>query len=85
MKTSIHHLVPKSKWGSNERVNKLVLPDKAHVNIHRFFYNDTPVEQLSRLLKLNTKCLTPEFKREISEILDWGDNEYYYKDWVWVK
>lgn len=48
----------------------MMIEDTKHVNHHRVFKNDTPVEQLRRMLNFNSKALTFEFIKEIEHVLD---------------
>lgn len=67
--TTTHHIVPKSREGSNIRANKVELDERVHVALHRIFSNMTPVEQMERLLRINASALTNEFKDDVSRIL----------------
>ena len=84
-KLTVHHLVPRSKWWSNESINKVRLPNITHVNLHRFFSNDTPVEQIERVLKFNDKCLSDEFIKEVAKVLDGWYDDWVYENWVFRK
>lgn len=78
---SIHHLIPTSRWGENTDQNKQQLKDTTHVNLHRYFNNSTPAEQLFNILATNKKVRNDNFTNEIIKVLDkYFDN--YYKEWT---
>ena len=56
-----------------------MLKDTKHVNLHRYFNNATPAEQLFDILATNHKVRSDEFTNELIKVLDkyfW----MYYKD-----
>ena len=57
MKLTSHHLLPKSKGGSGIKENREDLSEDYHRAFHKVFQNDTPSEQIIRLLTLNNNCL----------------------------
>jgi len=74
-----HHIVPRSRGGSNVRENKVKLYKVLHEALHRVFGNLDPREQLIRLLELNHTALTDELSRDIMKVLSEDDDEYWYK------
>jgi hypothetical protein len=52
---------------------------KEHAYLHMWCWNDTPVEQLCRVLLLNEKVWTENFKADLMEVLDNYLNNYYIK------
>lgn len=84
--TTTHHIVPKSRDGSNIRANKTELDERIHVALHRIFNNMTPVEQIDKLMQLNASALTYEFKSDVHRILSqwYDDSEYVYKKWILI-
>lgn len=84
--TTTHHIVPKSRDGSNIRANKVELDERVHNALHMIFSNMTPVEQMERLLRINATALTNEFKDDVSKILNLSnkDSEYVYKQGILV-
>ena len=54
---STHHIIPKSKSGTNNPDNLLEMRDNAHRALHILFSNDTPVEQYVTLTQLNWNVL----------------------------
>ena len=79
-KTSIHHLIPRSAWGSNENVNKVVMKDTEHVNLHRYFCGDSPICQIVKLLTLNRKVFTDKFKHDLLAVLNKHAGDYYKQE-----
>lgn len=79
-----HHIVPRSKGWSWEKENIKRLKTKTHEALHILFSNDTPQEQIQRLIQLNYTALTREFVSDINRILQINDDEYYYKNGVLV-
>ena len=75
-----HHLIPKSKnWSSNPE-NIIRLKDNVHSSFHLVFSNDTPNEQLIRLLTINSSVLRWEYRKEIMKIIEeWGNDSYNKK------
>lgn len=58
-----------------------MLKDTKHVNLHRYFNNATPAEQLFDILATNKKVRSDEFTNELIKVLDkyfW----MYYKEWT---
>jgi hypothetical protein len=75
-----HHIVPKSRDGSNMNHNIKMLRDNVHKSFHCIFQNDTPVEQLWNLtFRINYTALSNEFTDDIRRILSEPDPDYYYR------
>ena len=53
-----------------------------HQALHMLFENDTPTEQISRLLSINCTTLTDQFKNDVNLILSYKDPDYFYEKWV---
>lgn len=79
---SKHHLIPRSKWWTNDKRNIVALKDKYHRAFHIVFWNDTPVEQIKRIVKLNQTVLTDETKQDLLNLLSSKDEKEYYKKWA---
>lgn len=77
--TNVHHLIPKSKNGITTPRNTLIMDVKEHARLHAYFGNDTPVEQICRVLLLNEKIFTDHFKQDLLDTLDRYINNYYEK------
>jgi len=73
----MHHIVPVSRDGASHPSNLVKLVDSYHIAIHRVFSNDTPTEQINRLLTINDTALCDEFKHKIRAILD-KDPDWIY-------
>ena len=81
-KTTTHHIVCKSRWGSNEKQNRLELPITTHRALHTLFYNQLLAEQLITTVNISSKALRPEVKERLLETLtahDAEDLEFWYK------
>lgn len=81
---NFHHLIPKSRSGLTNKENLLKMEKGEHNRLHAFFGNDTPVEQICRVLLLNEKIFTDNFKQDLLNVLDIYINNYYNKkthDW----
>ena len=76
---SIHHLIPTSRGGENVDENKQLLRDTKHVNLHRYFNNATPAEELYDVLATNYKVWDDRFINDIIKVLD-AHFENYYKE-----
>jgi len=82
-KYSCHHLIPTSRGWANVDENKQMLKDTNHVNLHRYFNNSTPAEELYNILATNFKVRNPQFANDILKVLDMHfDN--YYKEWTYT-
>lgn len=78
-----HHIYPKSKWGSNERINIKWVKQKFHVDFHKVFQNMTPDEQYKFLLSFNERVHTKKFKKEFIDLINSAnDRDYVYNEWV---
>lgn len=77
-----HHLLPRSKWWSNDPDNLLRTRVWVHSALHQVFANDTPIEQIKRLIQINSTCLTDWFKDDILNLLRAVDHDYFYKTWI---
>lgn len=85
-KLTQHHIVPRSQWWSDNEVNIKMLKRNKHSALHLLFENDTPRDQIIRLLySINGSALNKEFQNDIMKILQESDDWYYYKNWVLLK
>lgn len=80
---SVHHLIPTSRWGQNVDDNKQLLRDTVHVNLHRYFNNSTPAEEIYNILATNHKVRNDKFVNEIIKVLD-ANFDNYYKEWTYT-
>jgi len=84
-KKSRHHIVPKSRGGSNAGRNIVIIADDVHKAFHKVFENKTPPEQIKTMMNINGHALSCEFQNDISRILEMArDSQYVYKDGVLV-
>ena len=81
-KTSSHHLLPKSKKGTWCKENRIDLKENYHRSFHKVFENDTPIEQIERILKLNESAIQWDFKADIEKVIELYKDLYYH---LWVK
>lgn len=82
MKLTSHHLLAKSKGGSGIQENRKGLSESYHRAFHRVFENDTPIEQIIRILEINDTCLQWDFKQDIIRILNLYWKDIYH---LWIK
>lgn len=81
--TSIHHILPRSRGGTNERQNLIELKDNLHRSLHHLFANKLIAEQLLTTIDISSKALRPEIKEWLVETLtahDPEDLDFWYKD-----
>lgn len=82
-KTSVHHLLCKSRGGSNSEDNLIRLKHNYHQAIHTLFANQLLAEQLITTVNLSEKALRPEIRAWLLETLtahDPEDLDFRYKD-----
>lgn len=81
--TSVHHIVPRSRWWTSEGQNLLELKDNLHRSLHHLFANQLIAEQLLTTIDLNSKALRPEVVEWLVETLSMHeatDLDFWYKD-----
>jgi hypothetical protein len=72
-----HHVVPRSRGGTNHPLNIIRLERGFHEAFHRVFDNRTPIEQVQRLLETNAYALTVNFRERVGLIItDFGEKAY---------
>lgn len=81
-KLTRHHEVPRSRNWSNEKENIKILDEKSHDNRHRAHSNETPVEQIFKVLSINTSCLNVDFKRSLVEVIKFFKWNYYKENCI---
>ncbi len=74
-----HHCLPRSKGGLSTEVNVIKLPVNEHIKLHSYFGNATPIEQICKILLVNEKVRTENFKADLIAVLDNYLNKYYEK------
>jgi hypothetical protein len=60
-----HHIVPRSKNGSNSPQNIVSIDTAFHRAFHKVFRNMTTVEQIHKTIEINDTALTDEFKEDL--------------------
>lgn len=86
IKWNSHHIVPRSRWWSNNTENLKSMKENIHVWFHQVFRNELPHEQIKTLLDINHTALTRIFRKELFEILRESDDDgWIYKKWVFIK
>jgi len=76
---NFHHILPTSLGGSNIVDNKVKLDVRHHQALHMLFNNSGPVDQIRRLMSINSTALTEEIKEDINKILKKSkDPEYVF-------
>ena len=82
-RTSIHHLVPRSREGTNEPENLTRIKETTHRAIHTLFENKLIAEQLITTVNLSQQAMRPEVVQRLIETLtahDPRDLDFRYKD-----
>ena len=75
-----HHLIPTSRWGANNESNILKIRVNLHRALHILFSNDTPDEQLRKIIDINNKVFKEDFKQELYNLLNCNNYEDIYKE-----
>lgn len=81
--TSIHHIVPRSKWGNNESKNLIELRNSKHQALHTLFDNKLVAQQLLTTLDISKKAMRPGVLEWLVETLtahDPEDLDFWYKE-----
>jgi len=78
-----HHILPRSKYGTNNKDNLIRLDMRKHRALHMLFDNRDPREQLERIIYLASTALTEDVKSDMIKILDIRDYSYWYKPKVY--
>lgn len=81
-RTSTHHIVCRSRFGSSHKHNLIELKDTTHRALHTLFNNQLLAEQLITTVNISSKALRPEVKERLLETLtahDADDLEFWYK------
>lgn len=79
---SIHHIVPRSRWWSNEDKNLLILRETTHRAIHTLYANKLIAEQLITTLDLSEQAMRPEVRERLLDVLQEhkaDDLDFWYK------
>lgn len=79
MRTNKHHKIPRSRNWSQDSENIKHWDIHKHIDRHVVFANNTPAEQLIKVLTVNNGCRTNKFRKALIDLLidfEWS----YYKD-----
>ncbi len=66
-----HHIIPKSKWGTNHWDNLKTWKRKPHQAFHIIFENLAPHEQLKFILDLSINVMKEGFRQDILDVINW--------------
>lgn len=83
LRTSTHHIVPRSMWGNNDKENLIELRETTHRALHTLFANKLLAEQLLTTVELSERALRPEVREWLVETLtahEANDLDFWYKD-----
>lgn len=79
---SIHHIVPRSRNGSNNDENLVMLKETTHRAIHTLYANKLIAEQLITTLDLSEQAMRPEVRERLLEVLqehEADDLDFWYR------
>ncbi len=79
-----HHLYPRNAVdasGTNNPINKIILPDITHTNWHRVFGNLEFHYQILRVLEINCQIVQRDTLRAVADIVK-QDPKYIYENGV---
>ena len=74
-----HHIIPKSKGGTNHYDNIMKMNVMKHRSLHLLFDNKPPHEQLERIINLADNVLTDTAKSDVLYLLNNKDYSYWYQ------
>lgn len=77
-----HHIIPDSKWWATNELNIRLTRFNIHRDFHIVFGNLLPIEQIRKLLELYPQIFLDEFEQELGVLLEWSNQEFYYKKGV---
>lgn len=75
-----HHIIPRSRGGSDNEKNLVRLLRANHEDIHALFGNDLPHEQIETLLNTYNTALTKGFRKDLLEVLLANEDKYYIQE-----
>lgn len=70
---SAHHILPRSMWGNNDKLNIVNLKDRYHQAIHTVFENKMIAEQLLTTVSISEKALREDVRRRLIDVLSSKD------------
>lgn len=68
-KYSCHHILPKSRRGSNDPCNLEMIKDNRHRAIHTLFQNQLIAEQLITTVNISAKALRDDVRKWLIDTL----------------
>lgn len=68
-KYSRHHILPRSRRGSNEPCNIELIKDNFHRSLHTLFQNQMIAEQLITTVNVSEKALRDDVRQRLLETL----------------
>lgn len=77
-----HHIIPRSRGGSDDTNNLIRILRTRHEDLHRLFWNKTPDEQIEQLLKMYDTARTKTFRKDLFDVLS-SHQDNYFKEEVW--
>lgn len=84
-KKTEHHIIPRNAVdiiGTNDKRNKIMLPEHIHINRHRVFWNMEFHYQVLQILEWNWTVVQEKVIKAVAQIVQ-QDYKYIYIDWVW--
>ena len=69
-KYSNHHILPRSRFWSNEPCNVELIKDNYHRAIHTLFQNQMIAEQLITTVNISAKALRDDVRERLLETVD---------------
>ena len=81
-RTSVHHILPRSMWGSSEETNLEELREGYHRAIHTLFANKMIAEQLITTIDISAKALRDDVKDWLIETLTSRDIDNPYEWYI---
>lgn len=82
IRSSVHHIVPRSRLWSNNDENLIELRETKHRALHTLFENKLIAEQLITTLDLSEQAMRPEVRERLIETLtqhEADDLDFWYK------
>jgi len=76
-KPNIHHLLPRSRGGSEDKINKVQFEINQHAKFHAFFNHGIFSEQILQLIKLSDKALDENIVQELRQLLEKEPEDFY--------
>ena len=78
-----HHILPRSRNGTNANENLIKMDVRHHRALHMLFETLTPREQLGKILRISSSALTEEVKSDVIKILNVREMDYWYKKQIY--